>query len=65
MLRRNRVAETGPRWPVALGLAGAAFLLLAVSGWIGGKLAFEHRIGVIEEEKPGSASPAVRPARRA
>jgi hypothetical protein len=25
-----------------------AFLLLGASGWIGGKMTFEHKIGVVE-----------------
>ena len=49
LLRRNRTAETGSRWPLAMGLEIAGFLVLGVSGWIGGKLAFEHRVGVLEE----------------
>jgi uncharacterized membrane protein len=65
-LRRNRIAEAGPSWPLAMGLAVAGFLVLGVSGWIGGKLAYEHRIGVVEEdaEAPPGASAAL-PARRA
>lgn len=48
MLRRNRVAEAGPSWSPAIGLEVAGFVLLGVSGWIGGRLAFEHRVGVLE-----------------
>ena len=59
LMRRNRTAETGPRWPLAMGLEVAAFLVLGVSGWIGGRLAFEHRIGVLDE--PPEATEASRP----
>jgi uncharacterized membrane protein len=65
-LRRNRVAEAGPRWPLAMGLAVAGFLVLGVSGWIGGKLAYEHRIGVVEDLAEAASTPSTaRPARRA
>ncbi|HYX19335.1 MAG TPA: DUF2231 domain-containing protein [Thermoanaerobaculia bacterium] len=66
MLRRNRIAEAGPRWPAAMALELLAFVVLGVSGWIGGKLAFERRVGVVERENDeAGASPAARPARRA
>ena len=48
LLRRNNAAMAPGRWPAAMGLAVAAFVLLGVSGWIGGKLAYEHRVGVVE-----------------
>jgi uncharacterized membrane protein len=57
LLRRNRTAETGPRWPVAMALEVVAFLVLGASGWIGGKLAFEHRVGVVEEPPEESERP--------
>ena len=52
MLRRNRAALDTPRWPLALGLAVVPFLLLLVSGWIGGKMSYEHKIGVVEWVDP-------------
>lgn len=62
-LRRDEAAMTETRWPFALGLAVLGFGLLGVSGWLGGKLAYEHRVGVIE---PAEAPPAdVRKARAA
>ena len=64
MVRRHRVAETGPSWPLAMGLAVAGFALLGVSGWIGGKLAFEHRVGVVEEAATPPADPRRVSARR-
>jgi uncharacterized membrane protein len=48
LLRRHDAAMAPARWPVAMGLALAGFGLLAVAGWLGGKLAYEHRVGVIE-----------------
>ena len=48
ILRRSRAAETGPSWPPAIGLEVTGFVLLGVSGWIGGKLAFEHHVGVVD-----------------
>jgi uncharacterized membrane protein len=47
-LRRHGAAASGSRWVIAAALAFAGFALLAVTGWLGGKLAFEHRVGVIE-----------------
>lgn len=61
LLRRNRTAETGPRWPLAMALEALAFLVLGASGWIGGKLAYEHRVGVVEEPE-GAEAGHVRPA---
>ena len=66
LLRRDRSTESGPRWPFAMGLELLAFLVLGASGWIGGKLAYEHRVGVVEREiDAAGAPPAARPARRA
>jgi uncharacterized membrane protein len=49
LLRRHNAAMAPGRWPTAMGLAVAAFALLGVSGWLGGKLAYEHRVGVLDE----------------
>jgi uncharacterized membrane protein len=65
MLRRNRIAEAGPRWPLAMGLAVGAFLILGASGWIGGKLSFEHHIGVVEGDLEAGTRPEARSAQRA
>jgi len=48
VLRRNDGALETPRWPIAFGLAVVPFLMLGISGWIGGKMTFEHKIGVVE-----------------
>lgn len=55
LLRRNEAAMTEDRWPVAMGLAVLGFGLLGVSGWLGGKLAYEHRVGVIEPADSSAA----------
>ena len=47
-LRRHGAAMSGSRWTMAASLAFAGFGLLAISGWLGGRLAYEHRVGVIE-----------------
>ncbi|MET0620670.1 MAG: DUF2231 domain-containing protein [Thermoanaerobaculia bacterium] len=49
LLRRHNAALQPGHWPPAFGFALAGFGILGVSGWIGGKLAYEHRIGVLEE----------------
>ena len=48
LLRRNDTAFASRRWPAAFGFALFGFVLLGASGWLGGKLAYEHRIGVVE-----------------
>lgn len=57
LLRRNEGAMPADRWPLALGLAALGFVLLGMSGWQGGKLAYEHRVGMIEpaENPPADA----------
>jgi uncharacterized membrane protein len=51
-----RWGESGAELPTtpraALLLALAAFVALGVSGWIGGKLTFEHKVGVVENADP-------------
>jgi uncharacterized membrane protein len=47
-LRRHDAAASGSRWVAAAALSFAGFGLLTVTAWLGGKLAFEHRVGVIE-----------------
>ena len=48
VMRRHAAALAPGRWPPAFGFALAGFALLCVSGWIGGKLAYEHRVGVLD-----------------
>ena len=50
-LRGEGTAADG-QWPLAFGLSTVAFLGLGASGWIGGKMVFEHKIGVVENRDP-------------
>ncbi|HET7452539.1 MAG TPA: DUF2231 domain-containing protein [Thermoanaerobaculia bacterium] len=52
LLRRNEGALNTPRWPLAFILELVAFGALGVSGWIGGNLSYEHKVGVIEWTDP-------------
>lgn len=36
--------------PLGLGLSALGALLVAVAGWMGGKLVFEHQVGVVDED---------------
>jgi uncharacterized membrane protein len=51
-LRRGNGALHTGRWTPAFGLEVITFLALGVSGWLGGKLAFEHKVGVVENADP-------------
>jgi uncharacterized membrane protein len=62
-IRRDDRALGTPSFTPAFGIAVLAFLLLGVSGWLGGELSFRHRVGVPADEAapepvPGSASRA-------
>ncbi len=48
LLRRHGGAAGGSRWVVAAALGFLGFGLLAATGWLGGSVAHEHRVGVIE-----------------
>lgn len=37
--------------PYGLYLSGLGALLVAVAGWLGGTLVFEHRVGVLDEDE--------------
>jgi len=52
LLRRNGGARNTSRWPIAFGIELVAFATLGVSGWIGGNLSYEHKVGVIEWTDP-------------
>ncbi len=56
-LRRNAAALPPSRWPAVFGLALLGFALLGTGGWIGGKLAYEHRVGVLEDTPAPAAGP--------
>lgn len=62
MIRRGDAALATPRWPIAFGLAALPFLMLSVSGWIGGKMSFEHKIGVVEWVDPEAREIGMREA---
>ncbi len=51
-LRRNNGALHTGRWTLAFGLEVLTFLALGVSGWLGGKIAYEHKVGVVENQDP-------------
>lgn len=52
LLRRDEGALNTPRWPLAFVIELVAFGTLGVSGWIGGNLSFEHKVGVVEWTDP-------------
>jgi uncharacterized membrane protein len=52
LMRRDHGALDTSRWPLAFGLAVVPFLMLGISGWIGGKMSYEHKIGVVEWVDP-------------
>jgi uncharacterized membrane protein len=58
IVRRHGGASQGPLWSWAFGLLLVGFALLAGAGWLGGKLAYEHRVGVVEEPPAPLAPPA-------
>ena len=49
LLRRHGAEPPADRWNTAFSFSLLGFVLLGVSGWIGGKLAYEHRVGVLEQ----------------
>jgi len=51
-LRRGNGALNTPRWNLVFGLEVVTFLALGVSGWLGGRVAFEHKVGVVENADP-------------
>jgi len=52
LLRRGDAALDTSRWPLVFGLEVVTFMALGASGWLGGKLAFEHKVGVAERTDP-------------
>ena len=51
-LRWNHGALGTERWTAAFGLEIVPFLLLGISGWLGGKMSYEHKVGVVENADP-------------
>jgi uncharacterized membrane protein len=49
-LRRDNAAFQTARWTGVMILEVATLLGLAVSGWIGGQLAYIHHVGVVEDQ---------------
>ncbi|MBI2815860.1 MAG: DUF2231 domain-containing protein [Acidobacteria bacterium] len=50
-LRLNNAAYQTDRWTIAMVLEVVPLVMLAVSGWIGGQMAYVHRVGVVEEPR--------------
>ena len=48
-LRINDAAFQTGRWPAVMALEVIALVILAASGWIGGEMAYVHRVGVVEK----------------
>lgn len=62
-LRTDNAAVDGSRWTLAFALQVLSYLALGVSGWLGGKMSYEHKVGVVEHADPeatriGSEEPA-------
>ena len=47
-LRLNNAAFQTGRWAAVMALEVIALVILATSGWIGGQMAYVHRVGVVE-----------------
>jgi uncharacterized membrane protein len=58
-LRRDNAAFQTSRWAGVMALEVIAFVILATSGWIGGQMAYVHKVGVVENPEVTQA-----PARR-
>ncbi len=52
LIRRDHAAAGTERWPLAFALEVVPFLILGVSGWLGGKMSYEHKVGVVETADP-------------
>lgn len=50
-LRRDDAA-VGDKFSLPMALAVVAFLILGTSGWLGGKLSYHHKVGVVEKGDP-------------
>ena len=49
VIRMGGAGLRSTRWWTAVTCSTAGFVLLGVAGWLGGKLAYEERVGVVEE----------------
>ena len=54
VLRWHRAPLTGGGWGWATTLSTLGLVVLGASGWLGGKLVFEHRVGVLEGDAGGA-----------
>lgn len=63
LLRRNDAALPAPRWPAAVGFGVLGLVFLGAAGWLGGKLAYEHRVGVLDPPEASAPLPQT-PKRR-
>ena len=52
LLRRGGAAADDEAWPIVFLLEVFTFLCLGVSGWLGGKLVFEEKVGVPDPALP-------------
>lgn len=50
-LRLNDAAFQNGRWALVMAVEIIALVILATSGWIGGEMAYVHRVGVVENPK--------------
>jgi len=51
-LRHDNAAMAGSRWNLAFAMEVITLLAVAVSGWLGGELAYRHKVGVVENADP-------------
>jgi uncharacterized membrane protein len=58
LMRRVEPRDGATGWGKAATVSALGFLLLAAGGWLGGKLAYEHRVGVVEAEAQPPSSGA-------
>jgi uncharacterized membrane protein len=63
-LRRNDAALGNDRFTPAMGVAVLGFLTLGVSGWLGGNLAYHHKVGVVEKRDPKATEIGMRESAR-
>jgi uncharacterized membrane protein len=57
-----RLGQAGPATGGELALSVIVVLVLLVTGWLGGELAYRYKIGVIEEHAAGAGVAAADPA---
>ena len=62
LLRMNDAAFQTGRWTFVMALEVIALVILATSGWIGGQMAYVHRVGVVEPPEITTTAPTRRAA---